>query len=416
MKKEGADTTALLLNAPTAAFLKNLAKNIAFPMRGVTYELAKLSAPADGTWMISWYNLHPTTKALTRLRKTFNLNRVPDAEERRALAHLIIAQLNAALQQGYNYFTAESQVEEKAARPTLKAAMTKAHGVRQIGIRSSSWKVFETYYRAFLKWATAQGYADEPVDAFRLPHLQQYLEYRLRKGDGPRTINANIKYVVGAFEKMVTPLEILPANPLKGLKALHEEESDRFEILTPKELRTIAEHLRQRHPRFYVFTLVIFYLYMRPAHIGYLQRKQADERTATLAVEGTETKSKRNEKKQLVRPLLDALHEYGYLADVPADWFLFGVDFAPSPRRAKSLPRLAADQWRKLVVEELGIDKRMYALKHTGGSLYVSENDVVDMAWLKAQMGHASLAQTEDYIRKHRTRKIDDAGLRSAVY
>lgn len=49
----------------------------------------------------------------------------------------------------------------------------------------------------------------------------------------------------------------------------------------------------------------------------------------------------------------------------------------------------------------MGIDKKMYALKHTGGINYIKDNPGRhNLAWLQKQMGHASLHQTQAYLAK----------------
>jgi integrase len=405
-------------NPCLARILANFVKNFDRPVRGSTYELATLHAPTAGTWMVVWYNISPATDRLTRVRKTFGLNRIADPKERRAVAASIITALNAALARGYNFFTDgdELPTEDAPAAPvTLAEAFAKAHATRLIGVRRASELSFVSVARMFTEWAEQQGFAALPVSDFRMPQLQQYLEYRVAKGDSPRTVNNNVKYIVGVFNRMVKPLEILAANPLSGMHKLREEESERFVPFTADELATIAAHLKAWHPHFYTFTLFIYYGFMRPSHIRFLRRSQIDLEAGTIHIKGGETKGARTTTKQLMQPMVAALRTYGY-ADLPPDAYLLGKGFLPGGEFFANIKNDAGAKWRELVIGELGIDKKMYALKHTGGSLYVSENEAIDPAWLQSQMEHTSLAQTQDYIAKRKAKKIDDDGLKSALY
>jgi integrase len=90
--------------------------------------------------------------------------------------------------------------------------------------------------------------------------------------------------------------------------------------------------------------------------------------------------------------------------------YVFGKDFLPAEKPYNALLDKAGRLWSQYVKTDLGIDKNMYALKHTGAQLYIEKNNP-DAAWLQHQMEHSSLAQTQAYIAKLQGKKIDERGL-----
>ena len=162
---------------------------------------------------------------------------------------------------------------------------------------------------------------------------------------------------------------------------LPEPESNRYQPITPDELQRIAKMLQEKDYNFYCYCLFIFYAFIRPGHICNLQRWQIDFEADTITILGKETKSKRNATKQLLTPLKDALIKMG-ANQLPADFYLFGTSFIPGKIKCPALSRRAVARWKQLVIDGLGIDKKMYALKHTSGQLFISENEGLDSSWL----------------------------------
>lgn len=75
--------------------------------------------------------------------------------------------------------------------------------------------------------------------------------------------------------------------------------------------------------------------------------------------------------------------------------------FMPSPVQVRD--KTVSGLWKKLVMapeEEggLGINKKMYGLKHTGADDYILSG--VNIEALKSMFGHSSLLMTERYISK----------------
>jgi integrase len=376
------------------------------------YELATLLAPKGRTWLIIWYNLNPKTGKLERIRKSFDINRIKSIPERHEVAANIIQVLNAALKNGYNYF---GEVAE--AKPAMKLieAYNLAFDARSIGVGKDSLRGWQSIHRLFAAWIQEKGYAKQPAASFSSAQLQEYVSKLAAEGKSNVTINNHINLLVSIFKRMVKPLNILQANPVDGFQYLTTGESERFESITKDELQRIAAHLRAVAPHFFCYTQFIFYAYVRPAHISTLQRKQIDFEQDLIYIRSTATKGKRKASKQLLQPLKLSLLALGYDKLQPEE-YLFSTGMLPGAKRVDSLRTRAQEIWREEVKGVLGIDKSMYALKHTSGQLYISDNENVDASWLQKQMEHSSLAETETYISARKPKKIDEGKVNLPKY
>jgi integrase len=121
---------------------------------------------------------------------------------------------------------------------------------------------------------------------------------------------------------------------------------------------------------------------------------------------GKQHKNKKGSVKQLLQPLYDILLEYGYHRLKPDDYF-FSTGLRPGQNITS--PKRASVFWNEFVIKELGINKKLYAVKHTGGNNYLTDNaNAVDLSWLQKQMGHSSLEETEVYVKKRTVKKLDE--------
>lgn len=77
-----------------------------------------------------------------------------------------------------------------------------------------------------------------------------------------------------------------------------------------------------------------------------------------------------------------------------------------SNKKAESIPIVrnrVNEVYRELVKIGLGVNKNMYALKHTGAAFYLMENATKEnLYWLQNQMGHSTLETTSIYTNKFR--------------
>src|SRR5690606_36264886 len=111
--------------------------------------------------------------------------------------------------------------------------------------------------------------------------------------------------------------------------------------------------------------------------------------------------------KPVYKQLLNAHLNYlrSYIDNLPGDYYLFSDGFIPGPKKITS--RKISDQWKKLIIDGLGLNLKLYAAKHTGSSLFLSENaNDENLKWLQMQMSHSSLEMTSIYTNKLKILKL----------
>lgn len=420
---------------------KNFDKNFdkkTFSLKHVkTYELAELYAPSSGTWLIVWYNINPRTNELERVRKTFDINRIQDLALRRAAANNIITIINLALKSGVNFIelaqqqetdienmdvdlgrvdstivnnpqtTTSPEKEDSAPEIKLLLAIEKAFDLKTFGLSKTSVDSARSLKNVFTDWITEEKLHDLSVTQFTELHYRDFLKKRADDGKGKRNINNHITFEKSIFEFCKKPLKYITENPIEDVKHLKKIGSNLYRALTPEELVLVAEKLIKAEPHYFLYTQFIYYEFMRPYHIRAIQRWQLDFENETVIIRGENTKNGKNATKQMMNDMKVALLALG-IDKLPSHYYVFGKDFTPSEIIYNTLHKRAAERWRQHIILDLGIDKKMYGLKSTGGQQYLNTNTHIDSGWLQRQMEHSTLSETEAYIAARIAKKIDE--------
>jgi integrase len=84
------------------------------------------------------------------------------------------------------------------------------------------------------------------------------------------------------------------------------------------------------------------------------------------------------------------------LKNYPGDYFIFSQSFQPGQKKIHR--QIATQLWNKLVMQQLGIAKYLYSLKHLGATDYIKagagEDNIVD------HLGHSSKIITRMYTQE----------------
>lgn len=419
-EKEGLSNPVFATNPLVTGFSKDLDKNFVNDMKKLAvttvYKRARLHIPEkdSATWFVFWYNFNPAKQRLERVRKTFNLNRIEDISQRRYYGTLYVELINRALSNGGNIFQTDAQVPlHIALQPnykefqTIEAALRYALNRQLARVKPRSANSYRSVVNIFIKWLQKHQLTNLAPGELSPRIIHAYMDERQGKGINAKTINTHNSYLHLMYEFLRKMGEV-EVNPFKSIDSLPETDTERFEILTPEELQRISTHLNARNPDFALYTKLIYYAAIRPYHIGQYQAQQFDFEHGVIHTKGSTSKNRKNQQKQMIAPLQQALIR-GNRHTIPGDWYLFGKDFKPSQYKYNSLSTRAAELWKKLVHEELGINKQMYALKHTAAQMYLNNADNPDVGWLQQQMEHHSLEETDIYVKRRKVKKVADA-------
>lgn len=186
-------------------------------------------------------------------------------------------------------------------------------------------------------------------------------------------------------------------NPAHGIADLKEDETIKFEVLTPDEKEQVREYLYLTDYPFFIFMLTLYYTGIRPNEILHLQVKdfKKDDHLFRMVPYSENVKNSK-ERWVAIHPSL-----YNFIIKLelekykPTD-YIFSTGFIPGPQKIRA--RSATYLWNKYVRHDLDIDKQLYSLKHLGADDFidagVKEENLVD------HLGHSSKFITRRYTLK----------------
>lgn len=184
---------------------------------------------------------------------------------------------------------------------------------------------------------------------------------------------------------------------IKTIRRLPEEKTQKFITLTADEKVIVREYLYLKHYRFFIYCISIFFTGIRPEEIMSLRISDVNLISGIIHLKPfSNTVKNRRERRVVIHPKLLHFYVAMNLSQYPEHYFIFSDNFEPGEKQKHS--RYATSLWNKLVIQELGINKYMYAMKHLGADSLIeagaSEQNVVD------HMGHSDKFMTRRYTLK----------------
>lgn len=380
------------------------------------YQPAIITIESD-VWRIQWYNLHPTKNILVRVRKTFALNRIKDLTERNRVALEYVKIMNEGLSKGWNVFNDAAAIPVTEAKPatTITDALAQALKIRLVGMKPRTADSYRNYNNKLQQWIEDNHYQALPADQFSADMFQQYIISKSEVGHGNRNINDHINYFKTTFEVMRKKIKCIAINPIEGFDYLPQPESKKFQPITADEIERIVPALIAHNAGLYLYCKFIADEYIRPYHITRLKARDINYSSNEITLGGDTVKTGRNASKQLMAGLKKMLIEMGY-HKLPGNYYLFTKNFVPGKTLYSTLSTRASEAWKKVVIDGLGIDKHMYALKHTSAQYFVNNNAQIDVYYLRQQLEHSSAMETEIYLQKNVKKKVKDSDVKTLKF
>lgn len=357
-------------------------------------------------WFV-YFSTRPTLEGIFTRQKVYgNLQTIKDKRQRREMAELLKKTINDALKEGRLLEVPTKVDEEKNRYHYLLGALAEVMKKKVAGLRPESKRTYENHLKLFADWCKKRKIESLPLSMFKGADLQDYQTFMVDAKLSATTINGKMETICGLFKRL-EKLDLLDKNPSNAITPLREEEGERFLPYTPEELVKISEHLKINDPRLHLYWLHVYYCFLRPATISQLKRHHYNFVEKTIDLLGGMHKNRRSAKKQILAPFLEHLLNAETNNILFSD-FIFSTDLLPGSVFLD--PNQVAKRWNKLVIKGLGIDKKMYAAKHTGAIDYIDANATqVDLVWLQSQMSHSNLAETEKYIKKRTVKRLDES-------
>jgi integrase len=345
---------------------------------------------------------HPTGK----LVMVKGMNGYKTVKDRQVSTAQILKEVLYYLEKGYNPIL-DAIVEEKK-RERTEPILPKDGLWRGI-IFARSNKTYtkagsadvDSYLRRILKVARALDLHTKPLGEFRRRDMMAIFDFMAReKPWTPYTWNNCLGYVRPLF-KLLNTYEAMELNPCYGIEKMPVPETTR-KVLTDEERKTINEHLRDHHRRFWLFVQMFFHSGAREIELLQVKREDVDVTNQTYWVTIRKGKKKLPKREQKAIKNIAVPYWQEYIEDAGEGDFLFCKGWKAGK---KSLSRdWLTHLWEKVVKDGLGIDVDLYTLKH----LNYDEIDAklgADAA--AAQASHTSTRMRKHYAVKAKQRELD---------
>jgi integrase len=212
----------------------------------------------------------------------------------------------------------------------------------------------------------------------------------------PITANSYVSYLKTLYNRMKKK-QLCKTNPFIDVELLKEEDTEKVPF-TLDELRIITEKLPEIDPMIWLFSLHIFYCYIRPNEIRQLKRSNYDFEAREIRIGGTVAKGNRTAIVKMPEDFHRYLMEQG-IHKLPGHFYIFGSEKGASGTEPKRR-QYYTDRWKAAVKKTIGIEKDMYSMKHTSARLYLLNGGKIE--WLQHQMRHADIRETQGYVKSLR--------------
>ncbi len=410
---------------------------------GGSYTLPVICSTNPKDWFLFFTYFHEGKWHERKLRE--GINRIKDLKKRKQEAEGLRDARTAWLKLGWNPIidpefkarnvTATTDIHQMAFCEALDFAFEK----KKPDLAKSSIKDYRNVLAIVKSKAIKTGLSFVPIKNVTRLHL---LDLLVKLSEERGMSNHRYNVFLGVVRSLFSTLEtwtVCEYNPASKIQKKEVAESDFYASYTEEEKNKIAEHLSKTHYQLFVFMQIVYHTGIRPKELLALRIADVDmkRRLITIVPDLKEENSKTN----FIRPvpISNALYPFFremYLEQYSGEFFLFGSPFEPGKgnRGAGSVRHpwgqrrghnhqfgifgamrpdyLTPSPWQasrdtvgrlwKVLIKDpetgLGINKCLYAAKHTGADDKILAG--IDLDALRNLYGHRSKQMTERYAKQ----------------
>lgn len=302
-----------------------------------------------------------------------------------------------ALQNGWNplvqKYPSFQKHEDELRQLTFCAALQHCLKVKKPGIAIGTYWNYKSTVKYISKAANAEGYGSTPVNLIERKDIRLIIA-RAKEDNNWKARERNKHLtVLKDFMGILIDEERIKFNPADGIRNETAEQTAPYKRLTDDEKERLARFLLEKAPAYFELLMFVYQAGIRPKELLLLRVNDINLLRREILVRPEVAKTNRSRIVPLADDLMDILIGRN-ITQLQPNWFLFSKDeFKPGP---KPYYRSAAGRWwRNMVIKELGIDCKMYSLKHRGADDKILAGIPLDV--LKELYGHSSEQMTRRY-------------------
>jgi len=337
-------------------------------------------------------------------RKTFDLNRIEDLDERELQFLKAADAVHAQLKSGYNPDKTILGIgsPNMTFLESLDFAMEKK-------VPNLSQKTISDY-KGTVKFANEaviklnmQGLK---ISDTRRMHIKIILEQaqQLNKWSN-HNYNKRLDHLKAILSELMQ-FDVIEINPAHGVRKLDVEDSIAHTPPTPEQAKAIRGILEPNYYNFWVYIFMEYDTGIRPAELLRLQLSQVDMVNDLITVLPRNAKNRKRYRFIGISPILKNYLLSLNFENLPKDYYLFGsfresgkgnvgqkTDFIPAPTKLKR--DTATRRWEKIIIIGAGINVSMYAIKKHGANNKLKAD--IPLAIISEQFGHSKEETTKIY-------------------
>lgn len=353
----------------------------------------------DNYWFVYYYfneNYSDLTKKpkWVRFRVKGDINREDTIEGRNMVASIVSQAINELLAGGFNPFE-DRQTNIKRSK---KIEFTLSEAIDwSFERKSKTWAHktiidFRSNIKRFKLIAGKLGFLDLDVRIFSRIMMRQVLDEMTKETNLGGHAYLKFKSNIGNLFEELKGWNKIEINPCDFKVSIKKPKPKAKRMLTESDRNRIKEAIIREKPDFYSYLMFINLTAMRPVEI--LRLKVGDIDNGKVILRAADAKDK--EDRVIIIP--KALEKYLNL-DYPKEFYLFGSDFKPQQRNKPLSRDKATHLWQEIVIKGLGIDFKMYHLKHLG--LTNMRQKGIDTEIVQYLAGHSSYDMTNKHYVIH---------------
>lgn len=361
-------------------------RNGASEMLGFTYP--KLHTGKK--WFIDFFAFDPASGEMKR--KKYHIDNIEKIGERRKKATEIIAVTLRKLRGGWNPWV---NTQESRGFTLISDCLDRYMEYIKRKSRKKTKHSYQSRVNILNQYISSCVLPIKYAYQYDSAFVNDFLDWLyLDRGVTERTRN-NYRGWCYSFAEFMVSRKYIDSNPVEHIAALDEKKKFRKD-LSPTMLKQMSHYLKHEDKHFLLACYMEYFTFIRPTELSYLKVGDISLKDKTIFVSEDFSKNKRSAKVALNDTLLQLMTELG-VTSAPADYFLFGRNFKPSPNRCH------ADQynrrWKKMR-EALGWSEeyQFYSLKDSGIRDLANEQGVVVA---RDQARHSDVSTTNRYIQEN---------------
>lgn len=372
----------------------------------VLCEIRNRKGDLSKRWYVEFYAWDLRTNRLER-KQEFLSKKFKTAKERLSQAKYLKKIIDKALIEGKVLGKEPSKSpKERLKREVeitkstdIKIALEYARNAKQIGNSERTEQVYNTVYDRLTDFLNTREIKD--LSEVNTKLMCEFMDSMTAKYKLGNTTRNNYRENLKSLFKVFQDRKIIKKNPCRKIKKLKESKK-RHTAYNDQEAKTVKDFLIENDPQLFLYCSFIYYGYLRPKELRYLQIKYiGDDKILVpdfISYNGKKIRVSKNGKSEYIvipKGLKKLIHEFGLLG-FPPDYFVFSTLQKPFEKHVSS--NYFNKRYRDILDNlKISKDHTAYSWKHTGViKLY---NKIKDIRKIQQQCRHSKMETTVDYLR-----------------